>query len=207
MGRALGRRHAVWALYLFSLRGAFGIGRGGRAKVVPFGLALLALLPALIAVGIAALAQPGRGGSAPRTPPSIRRRTSGSSRRCSSLFCAAQAPELVGRDQRYHVLPLYFSRALGAATTRWPSWRRSRRRCSSCSCVPETLLFVGRVLAPKDVVGRSWTTLPRSRRPCQRRPRGAGAGWDQPRAGGEDAATGLCHGRDHRGFAIPRSSR
>ena len=28
------------------------------------------------------------------------------------LFCAAQAPELFGRDQRYGVLPLYFSRAL-----------------------------------------------------------------------------------------------
>jgi hypothetical protein len=28
------------------------------------------------------------------------------------LFCAAQAPELFGRDQRYGVLPLYFSRVL-----------------------------------------------------------------------------------------------
>ena len=28
------------------------------------------------------------------------------------LFCAAQGPELFGRDQRYGVLPLYFSRVL-----------------------------------------------------------------------------------------------
>jgi ABC-2 type transport system permease protein len=29
-----------------------------------------------------------------------------------ALFCASQAPELVGGDQQYRVLPLYFSRAL-----------------------------------------------------------------------------------------------
>ncbi len=54
-GVRLGRRHAVRALFSYSLRGAFGIGRSGRAKIAPFALAFLALLPALIAVGISAL--------------------------------------------------------------------------------------------------------------------------------------------------------
>ncbi len=30
-----------------------------------------------------------------------------------AIFLAAQAPELLSRDQRYQVLPLYFSRPIG----------------------------------------------------------------------------------------------
>ena len=48
-----------------------------------------------------------------------------------ALFCAAQAPELVSRDQHNRVLPLYFSRALRSTTTRPPSCWPCGRRCSS----------------------------------------------------------------------------
>src|SRR4051812_7563372 len=68
-GQRLGRRHAIRSLYLFSLRGTFGIGRSGRAKIAPFGLAFLALLPALVAVGIDAItAQAGGVGRAIPSP-------------------------------------------------------------------------------------------------------------------------------------------
>ena len=71
------------------------------------------------------------------------------------LFCAAQAPELFGRDQRYGVLPLYFSRVLtrfdyalakigGLFLAVLAPLRWSRR----------SLLFIGRVLvAPDPVTG------------------------------------------------------
>ena len=39
-----------------TLRAAYGIGRGGRAKIVPFLMLALSVLPALLAVGISALA-------------------------------------------------------------------------------------------------------------------------------------------------------
>ena len=52
------------------------------------------------------------------------------------LFCAAQAPELFGRDQRYGVLPLYFSRALTRIGLRARADRRAdgRAPASSSSC-------------------------------------------------------------------------
>src|SRR4051794_41930445 len=64
-GPRLGRRSATVALFWNTLRACFGIGRGGRAKIAPFVLAALSLLPAVIAVGIAALAAP----AGARSPP------------------------------------------------------------------------------------------------------------------------------------------
>ena len=50
-------RPAVVASFLRStLAAAYGIGRGGRAKIAPFAFLILAILPAVIAVGITALA-------------------------------------------------------------------------------------------------------------------------------------------------------
>ncbi len=149
-GPRLGRRHAARALYLYSLRGAFGIGRTGRSKIAPFGLALLALLPALISVGITALVSQAGGGAGIESP--IQYGTYlGYSETLLLLFCAAQAPELVGRDQRYNVLPLYFSRALRRSDY---ALAKLAALCTALALVfftPELLLFAGRVLAATDV--------------------------------------------------------
>ena len=56
LGPRLGRRHAVASLVRHSLRQAYGLGRPARSKVVPVGLLLLATLPAVVALGFAALA-------------------------------------------------------------------------------------------------------------------------------------------------------
>ena len=149
-GPRLGRRHAVWALYVYSLRGTFGIGRSGRAKLAPFGFAFLALLPALIAVGVTALlTQAGR-------PPGIESPIGydtylGFSLTLMILFCAAQAPELLGRDQRYHVLPLYFSRALRRADYALAKLLALWTALVLVFLAPEALIFAGRVLAARDV--------------------------------------------------------
>jgi len=149
-GKRLGRRHAVRALYAYSLRGTFGIGRSGRAKIAPFGLALLALLPALIAVGISALATQAGAGSSLESP--IRYGTYlGFSETVLILFCAAQAPELVGRDQRYTVLPLYFSRALRRSDYALAKLGALWTALAAVFLVTEVLIFAGRVLAAKDV--------------------------------------------------------
>ena len=149
-GPRLGRRHAVWALYIYSLRGTFGIGRSGRAKVAPFGLAFLAFLPALIAVGIAALVSQGGAGSVVESPIQFGTYLS-FSETVLILFCAAQAPELVGRDQRYSVLPLYFSRALRRSDYALAKLGALWTALALVFLTPEALIFAGRVLAARDV--------------------------------------------------------
>jgi ABC-2 type transport system permease protein len=149
-GPRLGRRHAVRALYLFSLRSAFGIGRSGRAKIAPFGLALFALLPALISVGITAIANQAGAGAALESPINYATYL-GYSETLLLLFCAAQGPELVGRDQRYAVLPLYFSRALRRTDYALAKLGALWTAIGLVFLVPQTLLFAGRVLAAQDV--------------------------------------------------------
>ena len=55
-GPRLGRPAVALGLLIQTLRAAYGIGRGGRAKIVPFLMLALSVLPAILAVGIAALA-------------------------------------------------------------------------------------------------------------------------------------------------------
>jgi len=150
IGPRLGRRHAIWALFAFSLRAAFGIGRGGRSKVVPLGLVFLALLPALVAVGYTALLSRVPSGGAIESP--IRYSTVyGYSQLVLMLFCAAQAPELVGRDQRYGVLSLYFSRALRREDYALAKLAALVTAVLVVFLVPQAVLFAGQVLAASDV--------------------------------------------------------
>ena len=113
-GPRLGRQHALQALFFHTIRACYGIGRGGRAKIVPFGLAALPLLIAVIGVGIVALAkQAGELGSIVEESSPIH--YDGVLRPHLDVrhpVLRGAGPELLGRDQRYSVLPLYFSRAL-----------------------------------------------------------------------------------------------
>jgi ABC-2 type transport system permease protein len=104
-GPRLGRRAAIWTLFRGSLRAAFGLGRTGRSKIVPWGLTAFILIPAAVAGAIQA-AVPG----AP-SPFSFDNYL-WAMQALLALFVAAQAPELVSGDQRNRVLSLYFSHAL-----------------------------------------------------------------------------------------------
>ena len=103
-GPRLGRRHVVTALYLHSLRTAFGLGRSAVAKIFPGIVVGLAFVVAVVLVAVRSQA----GGVIPYTYlqfidglgiPLV-------------VFLAVIAPELVSRDLRSRVLPLYFSRPL-----------------------------------------------------------------------------------------------
>jgi ABC-2 type transport system permease protein len=104
-GPRLGRRAAVATLFWASLRAAFGLGRSGRSKVVPWGLSAIMIVPAAVAGAIQAIAP---GGLSPFNYDNYL----WDLQPILALFVAAQAPELVSSDQRNHVLSLYFSHAL-----------------------------------------------------------------------------------------------
>jgi ABC-2 type transport system permease protein len=112
-GPRLGRVSVAFGLLRQTLREAWGIGRGGRAKIAPFTLAGLTLLPAVLAIGITAIAQQAGAGQVIDEMQIINHASYQSlAATLVTLFVAVQAPELFGRDQRYGVLPLYFSRVL-----------------------------------------------------------------------------------------------
>lgn len=107
-GPRLGRRHAIGALFVHGLRATFGLGRSGRAKIAPLALGGLIALPAVVSVGFGAL---GGGAAAEFNPITVEDYLT-FSQTLLVFFVAAQAPELLVRDQRHRVLTLYFSRAL-----------------------------------------------------------------------------------------------
>jgi ABC-2 type transport system permease protein len=152
-GPRLGRRHAIYALYVYSLRSAYGIGRSGRAKIVPIGLAILAVLPAVISIAVRAFAtQSGAGAEAAEIDPIKYSSYYGFISTIVMLFVAAQAPELLGRDQRYHVLALYFSRALLRIDYIVAKAGAFATAILILILIPQAVIFVGLVISNADVV-------------------------------------------------------
>jgi ABC-2 type transport system permease protein len=104
-GERLGRGYAFRTLFVHSLRSAFGLGRGGRSLWIPWFLFVAINFPAALQVGVGAML--GQGVKLIEYHNYF-----GWVGVSVALFCAAQAPELVSRDQHNRLLPLYFSRAL-----------------------------------------------------------------------------------------------
>jgi ABC-2 type transport system permease protein len=151
-GPRLGRASVVRALFTHTIRSCFGIGRGGRAKIAPFTFAALATLPAVLAVGIAALvAQAGAAAGELGDASPIRYETYyGVVSLFIMLFCAAQAPELFGRDQRYAVLPLYFSRVLTRSDYALSKVGGLVTSLFLVALAPYLVMFIGRVFVAPD---------------------------------------------------------
>lgn len=151
-GARLGRGHAIRSLFAHSFRTAFGIGRGGRAKIAPFILGAIALLPAVAFVGAMALfSQFGVGGRFVNQSPIRYDTYAGSISTIVVIFCAAQAPELLGRDQRHGVLSLYFARALRRSDYAFARIGGFVASLLVIELLPQLVLFVGRVLLNSDI--------------------------------------------------------
>ena len=160
-GPRLGRPAVALGLLAQTLRAAYGIGRGGRAKIVPFLMLALAVLPAVLAVGIAALAAQAGAGAALEEASPIRHDTyQNLTSTLVMLFCAAQAPELFGRDQRYGVLPLYFSRVLTRVDYTLARAGGLFLAIFVISIVPQLILTLGAVLAAPDPIAGLQKDLP-----------------------------------------------
>ena len=102
-GPRLGRAQIVRALYMHSVRSVFGLGRGPKAKIVPWFVLAVMLIPAALNVYTSST------GKALIVEYSS---LAYDMVLFAMLFVAIAAPELVSRDLRHHTLPLYFSRPL-----------------------------------------------------------------------------------------------
>lgn len=161
-GPRLGRAYAVRSLIVHSFRTTYGIGRGGRAKVAPIALGALAILPAVLVVGALTLAarlgfQDEFEGASPINYESY----FSSIGAIIALFCAAQAPELFGRDQRHGVLTLYFARALRRSDYALARLAGFALALLLLLLFPQSILFIGRVLLSTDLAAAFGEDLPK----------------------------------------------
>ena len=165
-GRRLGRAQIIRALCWHSLRSAFGFGRGAKAKIVPVITFVVICLPAVVsAVSVAR----GNGRLVPYDTYLVQLRVV-----VMIIFIAAQAPELVSRDLRSHVLPLYFCRPLRRLDYPLAKLAAFITACLAMIEIPLLLLYIGtiaqshsgsavwqqtRALIPGLLVGLMWAVL------------------------------------------------
>jgi ABC-2 type transport system permease protein len=155
-GVRLGRRHAIWALYLHSLRNVFGIGRSFWAKAAAFGILAIALIPAVVQLGIAAVAPEDFEIVAPEDYYGI-------IEPLLAVFCAIVAPELAGRDQRTNTLSLYFSRAIRRDDYAFAKFLALFTGMLTLTAVPQLLMFTGNTSAADNAVNYlrdNWEDIP-----------------------------------------------
>ena len=164
----LGRSAIVRALIWHSLRSAFGIGRGAKAKIFPALLFGLICLPA--AVNAVALAtNPGSASIVAYDGyiPSLRTVV-------MLIFVAIEAPNLVSADLRNHTLPLYFARPIHRIDYPAAKLAAFVLACLAMIEIPVILLYIGIVsqqhgasqvweqtlrLGPGLLYGAAWAVL------------------------------------------------
>lgn len=146
VGPRKGQSRAVAALYRAGLARAWGIGRPFRAKLAPWILFGIALLPAMVALGIAALVSE-------RLSPYRYENYYSVISRIFLLFCAVVAPELLCPDQRQRVLSLYFSRAVSRLDYVAARLAALLTALLIVALIPQVLLYAGNAMAATDTLG------------------------------------------------------
>ncbi len=159
-GRRYGRLWATWSLYVESMRGIFGFGRPTSAKAAPFVLAGLYALPAVIVLAFSSIISRSlsTGQTSLNDLPNYANYFGGMGI-FIVLFLIAQAPEVVCRDQRYQVLPLYFTRAMGRVDYAIAKLASLTTAVFLVLVVPVVVLFVGDILRSTDTfkaIGDEW---------------------------------------------------
>ena len=106
LGKRLGRRHAIWALIVYSIKRAMGIKKSWTAKVIPIIIYLATAGVVVVVIGIEAFLK-----SAGTIAMSYHDYFTFIFL-LEGAFVATVAPEMVCGDRRENVLSLYFSRAI-----------------------------------------------------------------------------------------------
>ena len=160
-GKRNGRGYAMWSLFVESFRGVWGFGRPMTAKAAPFILAGLYALPAFFKLAFSSVLS--------------QRIAEGRTINIFDyynyfasfgflvfVFCVAQAPELVCRDQRYQVLPLYFTRAMGRIEYALARLASLVVALFIVLLVPMVALLIGDSLMQPDTLNAVGTELPKA---------------------------------------------
>ncbi|WNM25275.1 ABC transporter permease [Demequina capsici] len=151
-GPRLGRGWAFRSLLVETLRGAFGLGRPARYKIMPWVLVGLFTVPALVIVTVAILTKLD-------TLPLSYTQYPVAISLLTSLFVAGRAPYAVSRDIRDGVIPLYLSRPITRRDYVLAKVLGLAAAVFAFIATPVTVLFVGALLAKYPVGHEVWAWL------------------------------------------------
>ena len=143
-GPRLGPGAIARALALTGFRNAFGLGRSGKSKVLPFVLLALNLLPAVIVGGILAF------GGLDELPIGYAEYAS-TTQVLLGIFVASQAPVLFSRDLRHGTISLYLARPLRSGTYALARWVSLLGATLVFLLAPLVILYAVAVLGQLDV--------------------------------------------------------
>jgi ABC-2 type transport system permease protein len=139
-GPRLGRGYIRRSLFVESSRGAYGLGRAGRSKIMPMLLFAAMCLPAIvIVVATAVTGADGLLGNYPSYLVNLQL--------VVAIYVAGQAPASVSRDLRFGVMSLYFSRPMERIDYVVAKYAAMVTAITVLIATPLTILFVGALLA------------------------------------------------------------
>ncbi|MFE6900789.1 ABC transporter permease [Streptomyces sp. NPDC057717] len=142
-GPRLGRAYARRSLFSQSLRGAYGLGRSAKSKVLPMLLFVVMCVPALIMVAVAVTTKM-------KDLPVDYTRYAILLQAVIGLYLASQAPQSVSRDLRFKTVPLYFSRPIERGDYVLAKFAAMTSALFALTAAPLIVLYVGALLAKLD---------------------------------------------------------
>jgi len=142
-GARLGRAYARRSLYSQSLRGAYGLGRSAKSKVLPMLLFVVMCVPALIMVAVAVATKA-------KDLPVDYTRYAVIMQAVIGLYVASQGPQSVSRDLRFKTVPLYFSRPIETGDYVRAKYAALASALFMLTAAPLLVLYVGALLAKLD---------------------------------------------------------
>ena len=160
-----GRGRARRALFKDAVRIALGLGRGPRAKVLPFFfIGLLSAIGLVMAIVAGAVNRMGGPGAADRAGVPSHVDYYGIASIIMFVFAAVVAPELLCRDRREGTVNLYLVRPLTGTDYIVSRWAAFFSVITAAAWLPQLVLFLGRAggdAAPLVYVQQSWLDIPR----------------------------------------------
>lgn len=139
-GPRLGTSYIRRSLFVETLRGAYGLGRSARSKVMPFLLLAVLVLPAVV-MGIVT------GYFGASSLPVRYTEYVVLLQVAVTIFLGSQAPAVMSRDLRFRVAPLYFSRPLSRQQYVQAKYAGMAVAVFVLLALPITLLLAGALLA------------------------------------------------------------
>jgi ABC-2 type transport system permease protein len=164
-GEREGRARSRKAIYKDGVRTALGLGRGARAKILPWFfisvLSAIALVMALVAGAAERLAGPG---AAQRLNLPSHSDYNGIASIIMFVFAAVVGPDLLSPDRRSGVINLYLVRPLTGTDYIVSRWLAFLTVIVAAALVPQVILFLGLSGGdpePMVYLGRHWLDIPR----------------------------------------------